>query len=147
MPISLITAKSQGGAPAFSATGSVGTTIATVTFTKIQCNTEVFDTNLNYDNATNYRFTPTVAGYYQITGAIGLTVSASNLLVTIYKNGSEFARGNFSAGANSIVTSLIYFNGSTDYVELYAYQSSGSTQNIAGNAFLTYFQGSFVRSA
>ena len=32
--------------------------------TKIQFNTEVFDTDSCYDNTTNYRFTPTVAGKY-----------------------------------------------------------------------------------
>ena len=32
--------------------------------TKVQCDTEVFDTDSCYDNSTNYRFTPTVAGKY-----------------------------------------------------------------------------------
>ena len=56
----------QNGGPTFSAYLSSGQTISNATHTKIQYNTEEWDTNNNYDNATNYRFTPTVAGYYQI---------------------------------------------------------------------------------
>ena len=36
--------------------------------TKIQCATVVFDTAGNYDNSTNYRFTPTSAGKYYVFG-------------------------------------------------------------------------------
>ena len=32
--------------------------------TKVQFDTESFDTDNAYDNSTNYRFTPTVAGKY-----------------------------------------------------------------------------------
>jgi hypothetical protein len=39
--------------------------LADTTGTKVQCNTEVFDTDgICYDNSTNYRFTPLVAGKY-----------------------------------------------------------------------------------
>ena len=31
---------------------------------KLPCNVEVFDTDNKYDNTTNYRFTPTIAGKY-----------------------------------------------------------------------------------
>jgi hypothetical protein len=46
------------------------TTITSNTFTKVQINTEEFDTNSNFDSTTNYRFTPTVAGYYQVNGSV-----------------------------------------------------------------------------
>jgi hypothetical protein len=77
--------------PAFSAYLSSSQSISSSTFTKVQCNTEEFDTNSNYDNATNYRFTPTVAGYYQISGCINFSsTTKAEFLTTIYKNGSEF---------------------------------------------------------
>ena len=51
-----------GNGPAFSAYRSTNQAAANNTFTKIQPNVEEFDTNSNYDNTTNYRFTPSVAG-------------------------------------------------------------------------------------
>jgi hypothetical protein len=40
---------------------------------------------------------------------------------------------------------LIYFNGTTDYVELYAYLSAGQTLNAT--SALVYFQGFLARAA
>lgn len=137
--------------PAFSAYSGSAQSISSGTFTKIQCNTEEFDTNSNYDNATNYRFTPTVAGYYQVSGAFNPQVTGGLLIAAIYKNGTRFK--DFSAFAASsgggLVngTALIYLNGSTDYVEFYGYQASGSSASITTSANGTYFQASMVRGA
>jgi microcystin-dependent protein len=79
--------------PAFSAYLNTSQSITTSTFTKVQINTEEFDTNSNYDNATNYRFTPTVAGYYQVNGRFSSEVNSTLLVATIYKNGVEVKRG------------------------------------------------------
>ena len=145
-----------GTGPAFSAyrTG-VQTGLASVTYTKIQVQTEVFDTNSNYDNATNYRFTPTVAGYYQINAAVvatGTTLAYTQAI--IYKNGSAYSTGGYvttaSGEAGSSVSSLVYMNGSTDYVELYAYVNVTGTAIIYGGSSpqaQTFFNGSLVRSA
>lgn len=139
-------------APAFSAYLNSTQSVANATFTKILCNTEEFDTNANYDNATNYRFTPTVAGYYQVNGSINFGSSVTGIcLCTIYKNGARAKDGAiiaYSAGSTaSTASALIYLNGSTDYVELYAYQTSGSSQNVAGISNATWFQSSMARSA
>ena len=140
--------------PAFSAYLSTNQTISASTFTKVQCNIEEFDTNSNYDNATNYRFTPTVAGYYQVNGCItfGSTVSKVEFLASIYKNGSEFKRGVYVAintvnNQNCSVSALIYLNGSTDYVELYGYLDGVSSPRFGSNQFSTYFQAAMIRSA
>ena len=139
-------------APAFSAYAGSTQSISNASFTKVQCNTEEFDTNSNYDNATNYRFTPTVAGYYQVSGSVAGAAAYAQLLASIYKNGSEFKRGAQagSAGAylyQASVSAIIYLNGSTDYVELYAYQQSGGSGTINNGQALTYFQAAMVRSA
>ena len=111
-------------APAFSAYLASNTSFTVATWTKVPCSTEEFDTNNNYDSTTNYRFTPTVAGYYQINGRWDCTVAATIVLATIYKNGSEFKRGvdiraTLSGATGASVSALIYMNGTTDYVELY----------------------------
>ena len=64
--------------PAFFAHLSAQQTVTTATFTKLQCDTEILDTDNCYDNSTNYRFTPTVAGKYYVFGAIHLDATAGN---------------------------------------------------------------------
>jgi len=134
---------SNGQGPAFSASNSVSLSVSNTTFTKLNCSTESFDTNSNYDT-TNYRFTPTVAGYYQINGFVTSNNNAATgvLLISLYKNGSRTYDGTSIPFAGlapkSINSTLIYMNGSTDYLELYAYQSSGSTITVDSifNGFL-----------
>jgi hypothetical protein len=135
-----------GVAPTFSAYQSSAQSIPANTYTKVQFQTKEFDTNSNYDNVTNYRFTPTVAGYYQISGRVGLTTTDSFVGLDIYKNGTNFKRGSWSGSASfgaATVSSLMYFNGSTDYIELYAFHTS--TQNCVALQNETYFQACLVR--
>jgi hypothetical protein len=137
----------SAGGPAFSAYLSTAQTLTGGVTTKVTCQTEEFDTNSNYDNATNYRFTPTVAGYYQVNGSVRANSAYTTGIVHIYKNGSIFKTGNViqSDGAQFIVSALVYFNGSTDYVELYVMFVTG--QNLSAQLYDTYFQASMVRSA
>ena len=138
-----------GTGPAFSAYQSSAQTLIGSTLTKISLQSEEFDTNSNFDSTTNYRFTPTVAGYYQFNAALQVGVSASTVLITFYKNGSEFKRPTYMSGS-SVVNSasgsaLIYCNGTSDYVEFWALLGTG--QALSANANATWFQGSMVRSA
>jgi hypothetical protein len=136
--------------PTFSAYCSSTQSISAATNTKIQYQTEEWDTNNNFDNTTNYRFTPTVAGYYQISGSINFQSAPTSIsLLSIYKNGSEFKRcfqTNASIyGING--SAVVYCNGSTDYIELYCYQSGGGAINTSTGNALTYFQAAMIRSA
>jgi len=137
----------SGNMPAFSAYQSSAQSISIGTWTKVQLQTEQFDTNNNFDSTTNYRFTPTIAGYYQVTGGIQISSTLTNILVNIYRNGATgtmicYANGTLGGGFGS---TLMYFNGTTDYVELYCYLGSG--QNLSTGSGSTYFQASMVRTA
>lgn len=133
--------------PTFSAYASATQTLTASTFTKLQANTEEFDTNNNYDT-TNYRFTPTVAGYYQITGGCAFsTTQTAELLITIYKNGARH-KTVYDVEATSwggYGTALVYANGSTDYFELFIYTASPGTKVTATGARDSYFSGVLVR--
>ena len=139
--------------PSFKAVMSAVTAISNAGATKLVLNTEEWDTNSNYDSATNYRFTPTVAGYYLITGSMFMsTATTARVGVAIYKNGSEhawqFTAGVSSAGgANPQVSTIVYANGSSDYFELYAAQDYTSSVNASNNSVLTWFSGALVRAA
>ena len=153
-----VTLAALGNGPAFSAIMS-GTyqTVSANTYTKVALNSELFDTNSNYDT-TNYRFTPTVAGYYQINANLGvsyLTTVPNGLIVLVYKNGSAYlsiqTRVNSMYGNNSI-SQLVYMNGTTDYLELWGYSVGGTDPVFQGSQgsptqYNSWFSGSLVRAA
>ena len=138
--------------PAFSAHLSANQNIPTATFTKIAFNTELFDTDSNYNTGT-YSFTPTVAGYYQINSLAMLSAVKSTTLIEAYKNGAALARGNQQVNSALQTTRgvglayLAYANGSSDYFEIYAYHTTGTTEEILGNSRLSYFQAYLARAA
>jgi hypothetical protein len=146
-----LAANVAGNGPAFSAYPLASQSIASNTWTKLQVNTELFDTNSNYDSTTNYRFTPTVAGYYQVTGAWYANTSGGQVVSGVYKNGVVYqtvASQFFTSGVISSVTALVYLNGSTDYVEFYVYQGQGPAfSTLAGRPDLNYFQAFLARAA
>ena len=110
-------------------------------------NTEEYDTANCFDT-TNYRFQPTVAGYYQFNCAITATASQV-LLVAFYKNGTSYKRVGYTLTSPVYVcggSALIYCNGSTDYVELIGRSETGGTA-YGGTANETWFQGYLVKAA
>ena len=140
-------------APAFRANTVTAQTITTNTFTKVAYNVEEFDTNSNYDPITNYRFTPTVAGYYQINANVCMDGgSVGYVRCSIYKNGGPYASGscapnNGTVGGMVSASTVIYCNGSTDYIEFYVWQSQGSSINLQTLTGFNTFSGAMVRSA
>jgi len=140
----------QNAGPTFSAKLSTDPqTITTRTWTKVQCGTEQFDTNSDYDSTTNYRFTPSVEGYYQINGIVRATgTSQDTYYVSIYKNGSAYTHVNSrtaTSGSQSLsISAVIYLNGSTDYVELYGWLEATSPQ--FESATVTTFSGHLARA-
>ena len=150
IPAATGTVMVSGNMPAFSAYQSSAQTISSGTNTKIQFQSEEFDTNNNFDSTTNYRFTPTVAGYYQVNLSF-VPANASRVTevqILLYKNGSVYKSGtDLTSSATFIISMscLVYLNGSTDYIEGYIYALNGGT-NAASQAS-TYFQGCLIRGA
>ena len=143
-----------GTGPAFYAYGTTTQTLSNGSATKIILNNEVFDTANCFDSTTNYRFTPNIAGYYQINGCCSLVSGSATQLViaSIYKNGSVYSYGTSSPVYSTIqnfvsISNLVYLNGSTDYVELYVYHNLGSNWNTSPSQTTTIFSGSMVRAA
>lgn len=137
----------SGNMPAFSAYCSSGTSLTANTFTKQDLQTEEFDTNNNFASS---RFTPSVAGYYQINAAFSTTTSSGNIFIAIYKNGANYKQGNLltttpGVGGICVVSSVLYCNGSTDYIEMYVLSSVNTTTNFAANT--VYMNGAMVRGA
>ena len=136
-----------GTGPAFSAYQSSGQSLSAGTSTKITFTTEDFDTANCFASS---RFTPNVAGYYQFNCSVraDTTLQALHAKLSASTVG-EFASGSFTnsslASWQSSCSGIVYLNGSTDYVEVYAFSGSNVTLNAFRGA--TYFQGFLVRSA
>ena len=143
-------------APAFMAYLSTDQTgITTATPTKITFQTELFDTNANYDNVTNYRFTPTVAGKYLLQTAAackGATGTTSLTVLYLYKNGEAFAKvmdryptvvPTNTATNSSPLMCIVDANGTTDYFEIYlaVTVSTGTATFISWTSTQTWFTG------
>jgi hypothetical protein len=127
----------SSNAPAFSAYPNATVSAANTTFTKLIFAIKEYDTNNNFSNS---RFTPTIAGYYQIIGLMANpnNPSSGTSLISIFKNGSRYLDGNqlaySSTNPKNLLSALVFLNGTTDYIELYGYQSSGGTINFLGSS-------------
>jgi hypothetical protein len=136
--------------PAFLAYQATAQSVPNATHTKINFDSEVFDTNNNF-NVSNGRFTPTVAGYYQINLTISLQI-VGNALGMLYKNGAHYL-GAVTTGiagiSNSLATQscVVSMNGSTDYLEGYVYQGTGGAVNSNNDSRFMQFSGSLIRAA
>jgi hypothetical protein len=101
----------------------------------------------NWWDATNYKFQPTITGYYLIHAAVWWSQANGNgqINIQIRKNGNQLAiyqqHLNTDSGASQTISKIVYLNGSTDYITVSAYSSAnGQTTNIqaaSGNG--TYF--------
>ena len=115
-------------------------------FTKVLCETEVFDTGSNYDAVTNHRFTAPVAGFYFFTGMVAMGVTSTSVWqALLYRNGISMKTGTLINSAvnyqQSIVSGLIELTVG-QYVELYLY--SNAAVALSPGAPSTYFEGFLV---
>ena len=124
--------------PTFRARLTTDQSISNTTHTKVQFNTEDYDTASAYDNSTNYRFTVPSgqAGKYFITTSIYLLpANESNLsfsTVSLRKNGTTVQESNSDFRGGRIYNFTNFLTGILDlsvgdYLEVFAYTSATST--------------------
>ena len=123
--------------PAFQAKLSADQTLTNATITKVQFNTEVFDTDSTYDNSTNYRFTPGVAGKYYISAQAdfeGSNITAN--WIYIYKNGAKHWGSHHDSSNHTYTTQAIgaiVEANTTDYFEIFVYLDTTGTPKVKGD--------------
>ena len=124
-------------------------------YTIIQYNNVITDTDSAWDNS-NYRFSPSVAGYYMIqsqfqTGAADPT----RLIIHHLRNGSNAVA--WSSQAHDLpvshygitATSTIYLNGSGDYVDTRMYTQTAGVQiefENVGSGRYSFFKAILLRA-
>ena len=129
--------------PAFMARKSSTQNITTGTWTKVQLDEEILDTDNAYDNTTNHRFTvPTGgAGWYMCHFSAGIDdiQNGDYVYARLYRNGSSI---NHAIGMDwGVVTNQIVQANSShmihlddgEYLELFVYHQEGSTEPVEQN--------------
>jgi len=95
-----------------------------------------------------------VAGYYQINAGVYVYSNAGTTSlrsISLYKNGGAYKRGTFlvtTPPRETMLTysSLVYCNGTTDYLEIYVYDNGTSPQIYGGGvSVLVWFDGHLAR--
>lgn len=135
--------------PTFFAYKSSGQSLSTGT-QKITYDSTRWNVDSAYDTSTS-KFTPQVAGYYQVNAGWYIATSSEREgVVYLYMNGSNYSMVcNLIGGAGVRAftgSQLVYMNGSTDYLEVYAYINGSHTTNSGANA-ATFFSASLARKA
>lgn len=118
-------------------------TVPTASFNKIEFDNELVDTEGDYDPTTNYRFTASKAGTYLVVASMVYeTASDQMVMITgVFKNGVAYsynAAGASGTGQNGVtIAANVAMNGTTDYIEIFAYQASGSDKDLNSNSNLS----------
>jgi len=127
--------------------------ISDETYTKVSLASEALDSGNYYDNSTNYRYTPLISGKYFFFGCVNAVSDTANdfvqVIALLYKNGSattplDEATPNSNGRQLGLhVSAILDMNGSSDYVELFAFLNVGSGTPIIGGAsnFKSWFGG------
>jgi hypothetical protein len=91
-------------------------------------------------NTSTYQITPQAAGYYKVVGSVQFYSGAAQIYAFLYKNGSLISQAQGWLGGTGYisvqVSDLIFFNGTSDYVQLYAQDSAGASAVQQGSSIL-----------
>ena len=113
----------DGAMPSCAVTASTTLAVAKNTPTKINFDTVEFDVTSAFD-VVNNRYLPLVTGYYMVNCGCGLVAGTVETYTSIYKNGAEYRRSTTGDSANARLSTLVYLNGTTDYVEGFVLSTS-----------------------
>ena len=139
--------------PSFHAHASGNLSLSDNTLTKLNFPSEDYDTSSTYDNSSNYRFTPGIAGKYFLYYKAVLETGANDNNIDfveghIYKNGSTISkffndfRNDNDGRTMTVMGSSVVESDDNDYFEIYVLinHDLGSAVAAGGN-HETFFGG------
>jgi len=132
--------------PAFSARKSGDqTSISAATYTKVTGWSEIFDSGSVWDNG-NSKFLPGVVGKYLISATAYMShVGNAHSRLAVYLNGSSIEEVQYTPGADSQtpqnIVCVANVTNTSDYIELYVHQPSGSTATVYSAGIRNQFSG------
>lgn len=127
---------------------SSNVTVPNDTFMVVPLNARHADFDNRDFNTATYRFVPSVAGFYLISFLVVFTstnmVVGKRLAGAVFKNGTLYTIARGVAAALDLQsfagTTVMFLNGSTDYVELRAHHAYGSGINAELRGGMGYTQ-------
>ena len=151
----VLTSNGAGSAPTMQAGGDVtpsflaylgsNQNINNGTWTNVSYDTELYDTDNCFASS---QFTPTTAGYYFVATntRVSQPPADKRMIVRIRKNEADATyhqvHSSYAADFSSSHATIVYMNGTTDYLDVQAYHATGSTEvllaGIALNNFYAY---------
>lgn len=143
---------SVSSGPKFRAVLTGSLSLPAATDTKITFNSETFDTLNCFDSTTNYRFTPTIAGYYRVNTVVKVSTLGGTTTYSVYfkKNGTTVYNKDeiytpvaYPGQSTFEVSDLIYCNGSTDYIEVY-FSNGHASSSLSTGGYLCTFTGEYT---
>ncbi len=141
--------------PVFYVYRSGAQSLSSSTSTVVELNTKLYDTENWFDTST-YKFTPQIAGYYQINACVFVTGSGLTRVIPAI-TGTSFSdsirtgyipayEGGVTDSAAVSGSTIIYFNGTTDYIQLNIFVTGSSALEVEGDILGdTYMSGFLVR--
>ena len=90
---------------------------------------------------------PKTPGYYQLNVSLACEGSAiTEVIGAIYKNGIEFKRlAKMSSGGYITFGYIVYFDGVTDYVEIFGFIAGTSPNFASSTVQRTVFSGHLIK--
>lgn len=135
--------------PAFSVNNNTPQPLTSGVTVKVVFGNEEVDVGSCFSGS---RFTPNVPGYYRFDWTVNMTGTPIFIgFAELYRNGNPYWRGNqlnLTSGTTATVLTgvgscLVYLNGTTDYVEIFAHAQGTAPLNAGMNRF----SGCLVRAA
>jgi hypothetical protein len=128
--------------------------VASGVYTRIAFTTVDWSVGGTLDTTVNVgRWTPGDGGrFYHLDAAVQFTAMTDGALIAIaiFKNGANWKQTQQITGAATSpgvsISCDVLLELDTDYLEVFAFQNSGSPQAIAGTKITTWFQGRVVLS-
>ena len=133
------------------ASRSADQTLPGTTNTLVQLNVVDYDERDWFENTT-YKFSPQQEGYYQVNAGVLVAAGVSDkaIRVRLYRNGTDkLAEGQQVESATGYnirahISDIVYLNGSTDYLQLYAYNADGTSRTLVGSSASTFMSMAYV---
>ena len=157
--------KGTSSMPAFRAYGSAYVSALNGTITAAMYDKLEYDTS-NCFNPTNqwlyvngiytppWSWAPNVAGFYQVNAISASSANATagaQYQTMLYRQNSLVGLGvsayGGGAGVSSVVSTIVYMDGKSDYLSVYGWQNSGGTLTIGSSQPGFGFSGCLIRAA
>ena len=126
--------------------------IPATTVTLLQCGSVELDTG-SYWDSSNHRYTPQIAGWYEVGFTLRLKYDAppvGQIQLLLYKNGASFqtvmyqlSTDFFTNGSRTFGKVIVQMNGSTDYIDTRVYSDEAGTAHDT-TAHSSRFFGSLI---